>query len=227
MGRPGGTQASPGLRVVGVHSVGVWGPALAAAAESREWAESGMARKPPPQLVGQRVPTRTLLAPPGSSGSWSALPVVLTGQDPLCTFPACRTRVAEAALGAFWTWGVDYSRKSPAGSTLVAPTSWQPRLSGRGGSGVSAPWWPLGLQQEPGESPASGQLGSGCYCPTAFVSNRDTNRSSPFTRPLPEGTQLAGVGALPAWVSRGGRPGSRAPPEAGVHGGVWGASRLS
>lgn len=119
------------------------------------------------------------------------------------------------------------SRKSPAGSTLVAPTSWQPRLSGRGGSGVSAPWWPLGLQQEPGESPASGQLGSGCYCPTAFVSNRDTNRSSPFTRLLPEGTQLAGVGALPAWVSRGGRPGSRAPPEAGVHGGVWGASRLS
>lgn len=92
---------------------------------------------------------------------------------------------------------------------------------------MSAPWWPLGLQQEPGESPASGQLGSGCYCPTAFVSNRDTNRSSPFTRPLPEGTQLAGVGALPAWVSRGGRPGSRAPPEAGVHGGVWGASRLS
>lgn len=113
MGRPGGTQASPGLRVVGVHSVGVWGPALAAAAESREWAESGMARKPPPQLVGQRVPTRTLLAPPGSSGSWSALPVVLTGQDPLCTFPACRTRVAEAALGAFWTWGVDLQQEEP------------------------------------------------------------------------------------------------------------------
>lgn len=121
MGRPGGTQASPGLQVVGVHSVGVWGPALAAAAESREWAESGMARKPPPQLVGQRVPTRTLLAPPGSSGSWSALPVVLTGQDPLCTFPACRTRVAEAALGAFWTWGVDLT----AGRALQAAL-WSP-----------------------------------------------------------------------------------------------------
>lgn len=195
MGRLGRSQASPRLRVVGVHGVGVWGPALAPTAESREQAESGMARKPPPpwcclsppQRVGQCVQLRPGPSAPlgeplgrGLPYPWSSLARTLCGPSTPAGPGWLRLRWGPSGPGV-----LTYSGESPAGSTPVAPNLLavppSRRRRRRGAHPLVATGATAGAWRQP----------PGCYCPDTFASNPDTDPSPPFTCPLLQGTQLA------------------------------------